>query len=135
MLHNLWLRVQEPRALSAIYFFAYGAVLIMGLAVVVDPPRTVQGPLGLTLVICWAWMLMAGGAIGVGTVLQGAWLFERAGAVLCMFAMAIYGVAILSLPVAQPSLRLASICFVIFSILAFAARLVNTRHAAYDPER
>jgi hypothetical protein len=132
---KLWLRVQEPRALSVIYFFAYLAVFALGLLVVTDPPHAVQGTLGQTLVLCWAWMLIAGGGIGAGTALQGAWFLERAGAILCMFAMAIYGVAMAALPVSQQSLRAATLCFVIFSILAFAARLVNTRRYAYDPER
>lgn len=121
--------------MSVIYFFAYLAVFVLGLAVVTDPPRAVQGTIGRTLVMCWAGMLVAGGGIGAATVLQGAWLFERAGAILCMFAMAIYGVAMAALPVTQHSLRTATLCFVIFSILAFAVRLVNTRRYSFDPER
>jgi thiol:disulfide interchange protein len=135
LLTRLWLRVQEPRALSVIYFFAYLAVLVMGLAVALDPPRAVQGTLGQTLLTCWAGMLVIGGGIGAGTALQGAWFLERAGSILCMFAMAIYGVAVAGMPVSQQSLRTATLCFVVFSILAFAARLVNTRRYAYDPER
>lgn len=130
-----WLRIQEPRALSVIYFLAYAAVFVMGLAVVGDPPRAVQGAIGESLVTLWAGMLVVGGGIGVATVLQGAWLFERAGAILCMVAMLIYGIAMSALPVSQPSLRVATICFVVFSILAFAARLVHTRRYSYDPER
>lgn len=130
-----WLRIPEPRALSVIYFFAYLAVFVLGIAVASDPPRAVQGPIGETLAVSWAGMLLVGGAIGAATALQGAWFLERAGAILCMFAMAIYGVAMASLPVSQHSLRTATLCFVIFSILAFAARLVNTRRYSYDPER
>lgn len=134
-LHKLWLRVQEPRALSVIYFFVYLAVAVMGLAVISDPPRTIQSAIGQTLVGCWAVMLVVGGALGAGTVLQGAWWLERGGAILCMFAMLIYGVAYVGIPVTQVSLRVASISFVTFAILAFAARLVNTRRYAYDPEK
>lgn len=132
---KLWLRVQEPRALSAIYFFVYLAVTVMGLAVVSDPPRTIQGTLGQTLVVCWAGMLVIGGGIGAATVLQGIWWLERAGAILCMFAMGIYGIAYWGIPISQLSLRIASVSFVVFAILAFAARLVKTRHFAYDPEK
>lgn len=132
---KLWLRIQEPRALSVIYFFGYLLIFGLGLAVALDPPRSLQGTLGHTMVVYWGGMLVVGGAIGVGTVLQGAWLFERAGAWLCMFALAIYGVAMSTMPVSQLSLRVATLCFVMFSILAFAARLVHTRRYAYDPER
>lgn len=134
-LHKLWLRVHQPRMLSTIYFFAYLAILVCGLAVAIDPPRAVQGSIGHLLVVGWAAMLVIGGGIGAATVLQGAWLFERAGALLCGVAMLIYGIAILSIPVSQPSLRIASTCSIIFAILAFAARLVDIRRYFYDPER
>lgn len=132
---KLWLRVQEPRALSVIYFFAYLAVAVMGMAVILDPPRTIQGSIGQTLVACWAGMLFVGGWLGAATALQGVWWLERAGAILCMAAMAIYGVAAAGIPITQLSIRTATICFVVFAILAFAARLVKTRHYAYDPEK
>lgn len=134
-LRKLWLRVQEPRALSVIYFFAYLAVTVMGIAVTSDPPRTIQGSIGQTLVGCWAAMLIIGGGIGACTVLPGVWWLERVGAILCGFAMLIYGATFIGLPVTQVSLRVASLSFVIFSILAFAARLVRTRRYAYDPEK
>jgi hypothetical protein len=132
---KLWLRVQEPRALSAIYFFAYLAVAVLGLAVVIDPPHSIQGSIGQTLLICWALFLVVGGGIGAATVLQGVWWLERLGAILCGFAMLVYGAAICGVPLTQVSVRVASLAFVIFAVLAFAARLVQTRHYAYDPEK
>ena len=132
---GLWERVQEPRALSAIYFFVYLAVAILGFAVLADPPRSIQSSIGHLLVSCWGAMLLVGGGIGTSTVLQGIWWLERAGAIMCMFAMAVYGVAVTGIPITQVSIRVATICFVIFAILAFAARLVKTRHYAYDPEK
>ncbi len=134
-LHKLWLRIQEPRALSAIYFFVYLAVAVMGLAIILDPPRSIQGAIGHTLVVCWSWFLLIGGGLGAATVLQGVWWLERAGAILCGFAMLIYGVAVCGVPLTQISVRVASVCFVLFAVLAFAARLVKTRHYAYDPEK
>lgn len=134
-LHGAWLRVQEPRALSVIYFFVYLAVTVMGVAVVVDPPRIVHSSIGPLLLFVWAGLLILGGGIGVTTVLQGAWWLERAGAIACMFAMAIYGAAISGAPISQGSQRVASLCFVIFAILAFAVRLVKTSKYSYDPEK
>jgi hypothetical protein len=134
-LARLWLRVQEPRALSAIYFFAYVAMTIVGIAVIVDPPRSVQGSIGHFLMIVWASLLLAGGAIGACSVLQGAWWLERAGAIACGFAMLIYGVAVAGLPTTQISLRIATLAFIVFAALAFAARLVKVSRFAYDPEK
>jgi hypothetical protein len=76
--HRMWLRVQEPRALSVIYFFAYIAIGVLGLAVVTDPPRTVQTSLGHTLLIAWGAMLLIGGGLGTVSVLPGIWWLERA---------------------------------------------------------
>jgi hypothetical protein len=134
-LHKLWLRVQEPRGQSGIYFFAYLAIFVLGLAVAVDPPRAVQGTTGHPLVVGWAGMLVAGGGLGAATTLQGAWFLERAAAILCGSAMLVYGIAVTAIPVSQTSLRVASVCSVIFSILAFAARLAKTSRHAYDPEK
>lgn len=134
-LMKLWLKVQEPRALSAIYFFAYLAIGILGLAVVIDPPRTVQSSIGHVLLIGWGAMLLVGGGLGATSVLPGIWWMERAASILCMTAIAIYGAAVCFVPVTQVSTRIASVCFIIFALLAFAARLVKIRHFAYDPEK
>jgi hypothetical protein len=135
MLIQLWLKVQEPRALSVIYFFAYLAVSVMGLAVAIDPPRAVQSATGGGLMIAWGALLLVGGALGSVSVLPGIWWLERAATGFCMTAIGIYGAAIATLPVSQASTRIATLCFVIFSLLAFAARLVKIRHYAYDPEK
>lgn len=132
---KLWLRVQEPRALSVIYFFAYLAISILGLTIVVDPPRTIQTSIGHGLLIGWGSMLLIGGALGSASVLPGIWWVERAATGFCMTAFLVYGVALTAVPVTQFSSRVISICFIIFSLLAFAARLVKIRHYAYDPEK
>jgi len=135
MLLNLWLKVQEPRALSVIYFFAYLVISVMGLAVAIDPPRAVQSATGGGLMIIWGALLLVGGALGSISVLPGIWWLERAATCFCMTAIGIYGAAIAAYPVNQLSTRVATLCFVIFSLLAFAARLVKIRHYAYDPEK
>lgn len=133
-LRSLWLKVQEPRALSVIYFFAYLAISVLGLAVAIDPPRSVQSSIG-SLVIVWGALLLIGGAIGSVSVLPGIWWLERAATGFCMTAISIYGVAVAAMPVTQVSTRIATLCFAIFALLAFAARLVKIRHYAYDPEK
>jgi hypothetical protein len=135
LLVSLWLKVQEPRALSVIYFFAYLVVSVMGLAVAIDPPRAVQSATGTALMIIWGVLLLVGGALGSISVLPGIWWLERAATGFCMTAIGIYGAAIAAYPVNQISTRVATLCFVIFSLLAFAARLVKIRHYAYDPEK
>ncbi|MBT8162787.1 MULTISPECIES: hypothetical protein [Arthrobacter] len=134
-LMNLWLKVQEPRALSAIYFFAYQVVAVAGAAVIIDPPHSIQSGIGAVLMFSWAGLLVFGGILGALTTLPGIWWLERAAALACMFAIVIYGVVVISLPLTQVSVRVLSICFVIFAILAFAVRLVKIRHSAYDPEQ
>lgn len=134
-LHGLWLRVQEPRKQTAVYFLVYLGVTVLGAAIMLDPPRSLQGTIGQVLVVIWAGMLVLGGGTGLATVLQGWWWLERAGAWLCGFAMLVYGVAILALPVSQFSLRLATISFVLLGALLFVARLLKTRHYSYDPEK
>lgn len=134
-LHRLWLRIQEPRKQTAVYFLVYLGVTVLGAAILVHPPRSLQGTIEQVLVMAWAGMLVVGGGTGLLTVLQGWWWLERAGTWLCFFAMAVYGVAVGSLPVSQFSLRLATISFVMLGALLFVARLLKTKHYSYDPEK
>ncbi|MGO4143810.1 hypothetical protein AB4Y77_01885 [Paenarthrobacter sp. YAF11_1] len=134
LLYSLWLKVQEPRALSVIYFFAYLAIGLLGLFVATDPPRTVSG-LGSALMIWWGALLLFGGALGSIAVLPGIWWLERAATGFCMTAIGLYGWGLATLPVTQVSARMATFCFVVFALLMFATRLVKIRHYAYDPEK
>jgi uncharacterized membrane protein YccF (DUF307 family) len=85
--------------------------------------------------VVWAGLLLVGGCLGAATVLQGIWWLERVGAISCGFAMLIYAVAIAGLPATQVSLRIATLAFIAFAALAFAARLVKVARYAYDPEK
>jgi hypothetical protein len=134
-LHRLWLRIQEPRKQTTVYFFVYLLTSTLGGAILADPPRSLQGTIGGTLVLIWAWMLVLGGGTGLATVLQGWWWLERAGAALCTFAMGVCGVAIWALPVTQVSMRLVTLCLMMLALLLFVARLLKTRHYSYDPEK
>ncbi|WGM21873.1 hypothetical protein QEH68_06780 [Paenarthrobacter sp. OM7] len=131
----LWLKVQEPRALSAIFFFAYLVISVLGLAVAIDPPRSIQSSIGQGLMVGWGALLLIGGVLGSISVLPGIWWMERAATGFCMTAIGIYGVAVAGLPVTQISTRIGTLCFVIFALLMFATRLVKIRHFAYDPEK
>lgn len=135
LLYRLWLRVQEPRKQSVVYFLVYLGVTVLGAAILLDPPRNLQGTIGQVLVMTWAGMLVLGGGTGLATVLQGWWWLERAGTILCGFAMLVYGVGVIALPVTQISVRLATISFVMLGVLLFVARLLKTRHYSYDPEK
>jgi hypothetical protein len=110
-------------------------VTVLGGALLADPPRSLQGTIGQVLVMVWAGMLVLGGGTGLFTVLQGWWWLERAGAVLCGFAMLVCGVAIGALPVTQFSLRFVTIILMFLALLLFVARLLKSRHYSYDPEK
>lgn len=134
-LHILWLRVQEPRKQSAAYFFVYGLTTTLGAAILLDPPRSLQGTIGGNLVMVWAAMLVLGGGTGLLTVLQGWWWLERAGTSLCGFAMLVCGVAIWALPVTQFSMRMVTLCLMLLGFMIFLVRLLKTSHYSYDPEK
>lgn len=134
-IHSLWLRVQEPRKQTAAYFFVYALTTTLGAAILIDPPRSLQGTIGQVLVMAWAAMLVLGGATGLLTVLQGWWWLERAGTALCGFAMLVYGAAISALPISQFSLRLATVAFMLLGFMVFLVRLLKTSHYSYDPEK
>lgn len=134
-MHSLWLRVQEPRALSVVYFLIYTLTIIAGIAILIDPPRNIQGTIGGGFTTYWAATLLLGGVIGVVTVLPGVWWLERVGSILCGTGLVIYDVALVSIPNTAGSNRVVSLCFVALASLAFFARLVRIRRYAYDPEK
>jgi hypothetical protein len=107
----------------------------LGGAILADPPHSLQGTIGQALVMVWAAMLVLGGGTGLLTVLQGWWWLERAGAWLCIFAMGVYGAAVLALPVTQFSLRVATIIYATLGLMLFVVRIIKTRHYSYDPEK
>jgi hypothetical protein len=108
---------------------------VVEVAILADPPRSLQGTIGQVLVLVWAAMLVLGGGTGLLTVLQGWWWLERAGTVLCGFAMLVCGVAIGSLPVTQISMRLVTICLMMLGFRLFLVRFLKTSHSSYDPEK
>lgn len=132
---SLWLRVQEPRKQSAVYFIVYLLTTSLGGIILIDPPRSLSGTLGQLLIMVWAGMMALGGGTGLLFVLQGWWWLERAGTWLCTFAMGVYGCAIWALPVSQLSLRMATMLFMFLGMLIFVVRLLKTRHYSYDPEK
>jgi hypothetical protein len=132
---QLWLRIQEPRKQSVVYFFVYLLTAGLGAVILLDPPHALQGTLGQALVLTWAGMLVIGGGTGMLFVLPGWWWAERAGTWLCAFAMLVYGVGIFALPVTQLSLRFATLIFMLLGTLLFVVRILKTRHASYDPEK
>jgi hypothetical protein len=135
VLYKLWLRIQEPRKQSVVYFLVYLLTLTLGAVILLDPPHTLQGTLGQGLIMVWAGMLVLGGGTGLFTVLQGWWWLERAGTWLCGFAMLVYGVGIFALPINQLSLRIATLSFMLLGTLLFVVRILKTRHYSYDPEK
>ncbi|MET4135696.1 hypothetical protein [Pseudarthrobacter sp. PvP090] len=56
ILHRLWLRIQEPRKQSVVYFLVYLGVTVLGAAIMLDPPRSLQGTIGQVLVVIWGVM-------------------------------------------------------------------------------
>jgi hypothetical protein len=132
---TMWLMIQEPRFFSICYCGAYLMMAIAGTAVLLDPPRTMEHGLGEILVHVWAGLLIFGGVLGSLTTLPGIWWLERPATIACMFAITIYGAAVLALPLTQPSARIVSMCFIAFALLTFAVRLVKIKHFAYDPEK
>lgn len=131
----IWLRIQEPRIITVLHFFIYLCALAAGYFALQSPPRSIEVTAGQGLTFYWSILLLGGGLLGAFTVLPGWWLFERAAAIACFGAAAIYGVNIYSLHSTESGNRLPQLFMVLIAVLHFAARWFRIRRDAFDPER
>lgn len=132
---ELWLKIQEPRAVNALQCLIYLVTLTVGVIAFVAPPSSIQGAVGLGLTATWSAFLMLGGLLGAVTVLPGVWWLERVAIVACGTGAAIYASIVVNLHLSEGGNRLPQAGMLLIVLLFFAKRWVSIRRYAYDPEK
>ena len=134
---NVWERVTEPRHLKTFYLAVYVVTIGVGLVTLVNPPSSIEGPLGSFLTAFWALLLTTGGVGAALSILPGWWWVERLSVWLIISGAGIYAAIIFGIQLAAPpgSSRWTQIGFVALATGIFFLRLLLTRKWDYEPRR
>lgn len=137
LLRRVWDAISEPRRLKVAFFLAYLIALYVGVVTFIQPPGSIEDPLGELTTRFWAMLYVLGGAGGAATVLQGWWLWERLAVWLSMTGGAIYALTAIYLHVTGPptAQRLTQAGVIILSLFVYVIRLLLTREWDYEPRR
>lgn len=128
-----WATVTEPRHLSIIYGGIYTAGAVTGVITLIAPPSTIAGELGPVLLVTWALLFLVGGIVGMSTVLQGFWKWERWANYLTLGGIAIYGGVITTLHIESSGSRLTQLGVLGLAAGVFIVRLALIRGRSYGP--
>lgn len=132
-LRRLWERVTEPRHMSLIYGGIYTIATLTGIVTLMVPPMTIAGELGPVLTVLWAGLFILGGTLGMLTVLQGLWAWERWGAGLVIAGIGIYGLVIATLHFTAEGSRLTQLGVLALAAAVFVVRWAMIRGRTYGP--
>lgn len=134
LVRALWLRVNEPRIISVLYFAQYLVLTGVGVYALVSPPTSIEGRIGTTAMISLAALLVVGGIIGAVAALPGKYWLERLAVVAVALSSVIYLAVILALQVvASTGNRLLQAGFVLAVLLHQGVRWVRIKDRPYRP--
>lgn len=134
---RLWESITEPRHLKAFYLAVYLVTVAVGLVTLVNPPSSIEGPLGSFLTAFWALLLTTGGVGAASSVLPGWWWVERLSVWLIIFGAGIYASIAVGIQFAAgpDSSRWTQVGFIVLAGAVFVLRLILTRRWDYEPRR
>lgn len=128
-----WQRIAEPRVLRVVFLLGYVITFSIGVATLVNAPRTIEGVLGPILSVSWAFFWLLGGAVGAATVLPGWWQVERYAVAATMFGFGIYGLVVGVLHFTSEGNRLPQLGALAIALLFWVLRLVLIRGHDFEP--
>lgn len=128
-----WAAITEPRHMSVIYGAIYTVAAFGGVVTLVVPPQTISGELGPALSAIWACLFLGGGLLGMSTVLQGWWKWERWASAFMLAGLGIYAFVIASLHLSEQGSRLTQLSVLLLAASVFIVRLALIRGRTYGP--
>ncbi len=134
-MRELWERIKEPRAVHVAQCTIYVVTLLVGIAALLFPPRSIEGAVGEGLATLWAAFLILGGGLGMFAVLPGIWWLERVAVLAGGTGAAMYGSIVFTLHLTESGNRLPQSGMILIVLLSFVKRWVSIRRHAYDPEK
>ena len=134
LLHKIWSRIHEPRAIAVLQATVYLCLGLGGLAVFHTAPQTVEGEIGAVSMTVLATMIAVSTALGIPAALFGWQWLERIISAGVIMSAGLYGWIVVSLQLAGTGNRFLQLSFVIAAILHQAIRLVRIAGPPYNRE-
>ena len=128
-----WLRLHEPRIISAVYGAAYLVAAALGVWTTMAPPQSIEGVTGAALMAIVTCAIAAGGALGVVTVAVGVYWAERTAALLIELGLVVYLGLTIYLQVIGSGNRGLTIMVICFAGLLFGIRFHWIGSRPYNP--
>lgn len=129
----LWLRIQEPRVVTAMQTMIYALVAVGGLMTILQPPTSFEGTFGAGILYTWGTFALAGGLLGAYAAPGGKWLIEKPAIIACVTAIGIYAGIILTMQLTTSGNRITQLVFVLIGLLHFIGRYARIRPYSYEP--
>jgi heme A synthase len=123
----------DPPRHRPVGLVGYIVAVIMGIACLTVPPRTIENEHGTALTFVWGLIMLIGGLGGCLTVYSRWWWAERASILLLMTGLMIYLTQVVWLIITAEGNRVPQLCSLIFAELFFLSRILNIRGWDYRP--
>lgn len=131
----MWVRLREPRVVSAIYAAVYTLYLGIGIGVLTWPPGDLATLLGAGMMTATSVLAILGGSIGLAGALSGAWWAERSALWLLIGATLTYAVVVLWVWPTDTGETIIRVGMSLIAALMLAARLIHVQGLYLDPDR
>lgn len=112
----------------------YGAVMIAGISVLVQPPSSIRSLIGPQLALAWSLLLAVGGALGAWSTLTRWWVIERIAIIFAGTGATIYGATVLANHFLEQGNRLPQLMFICAFIMALSIRHWDIRRFNQAPK-
>ena len=129
---KIWSRIHEPRAVAIAQALIYVLLGAGGLTALIDPPRTLEGTIGMNAMLSLATLLTAACLIGIPAALFGIQWLERYAVYAVAISTAIYGGIVIVAQATTPGNRFLQLGFVLGMLVAQFIRWWRIKDMPYD---
>lgn len=135
-LHFAFGWIEEPRVVRVLCFLAYLIAAYGAYVALFDPPRTIEGAVGIFFMGLIGVSFALGSVIASIAVLPGWWWMERAGLLALIVGFIAYAFVVISLSLSETEdlNRGLQTVAVLIALIALVIRIVSIRGSDLDPK-
>lgn len=128
-MYSAYMKIAEPRVVRIIQFWIYAGLLIVGIMILDNVPKSLEDAAGSHIFVVGLGLMLIIGAVCSGVaVLPGIWWLERSGLVLLSFGLLIYLVMVIRMNTSPMGVV---VCVIL--ILTFVQRWMEIKGAQLAP--